>query len=285
MSVHTFNITPTRQLDRKITFDMDLDPANPSEDWILEHFRNGLCYEQEVAHVMMRTLRPGDFAIDVGANVGFFTLLMSKLVGPTGLILAFEPGDNNLPKLKHNLALNHVDNVKLIEQPLWCREEEIDFYHNADSTGGNCLWDPGLWWENKKSRAEPNVKKVLATLLDAHLLAANGVKTRLVKLDTEGAEQKILEGALFLLDYQRPPYIILELNPFGLKQFDNTAETLRAYLRQFGYDCFLIHNDNSLPTLVPPNSEITYQDGIAVINVLFSTIEAVGEAWPRVPYE
>ena len=152
MSLHTFNITPTRQLDRKITFDMDLDPTNHSEDWILEHFRQGVCYEQEVSHVMMRMLRPGDFAIDVGANVGFFTLLMSKLVGPTGQVLAFEPGDNNLPKLKHNLALNHADNVKLIEQPLWCREEEINFYHNADSSGGNCLWDPGLWWENKKSR-------------------------------------------------------------------------------------------------------------------------------------
>lgn len=280
MPLHTFNIIPTRQLDRKITFDMELDPTNPTEDWILEHFRQGVCYEQEVSHVMMRTLRPGDFAIDVGANVGFFTLLMSKLVGPTGQVLAFEPGDNNLPKLKQNLALNHADNVNLIEQPLWCREEEIAFYHNADNSGGNCLWDPALWWENKKSRAEPSVKKVAATTLDVQTAGF----PKLIKLDTEGAEQKILGGAEVMLS-STLPYIILELNPFGMKQFDNTADSLRLYLAQFGYDCFLIHNDNSLPTLVPPNSEITYQDGIAVVNVLFSTIEAVGEAWKRVPYE
>ena len=57
---------------------------------------------------MSRVVKPGDYCVDVGAHIGYFTLLLSRLVGETGYVLAFEPGTNNLPKLKRNLELNHM---------------------------------------------------------------------------------------------------------------------------------------------------------------------------------
>ena len=62
---------------------------------------------------------------------------------------------------------------------------------------------------------------------------------------------------------------------------------MRAYMSSFGYDLFLIHGNGALPTLVPPKTEISHQmmEGLPVVmNVLFSTVEAVGEYWPRAPY-
>src|SRR5882672_828132 len=104
-----------------VVFTLDLDENNP-RDLILEHLRRGVCYEAEIAWTMIRALRPGDTAIDVGANVGFFTVLMAKLVGPTGKVYAYEPGQDTLVGLRANIAANNLENVEVIEQPVWCRE-------------------------------------------------------------------------------------------------------------------------------------------------------------------
>lgn len=283
--IRTFHVQPARRLDINVEFTMDIDPGNHAETWITNWFDKGLCYEQEVSHVMMRVLRAGDHVIDVGANSGFFTLFMSRLVGPEGHVLAFEPSDTNLPRLKANLERNAIANVELVEQPLWNKVKDIQFFHSADSPGGDAVWDPGLWWENVQSQMVPQVrrvKQVRATILDHH--AFNG-PVRLVKIDTEGAEQKILEGAEGFLTEHNPPFIVLELNPFGQKQLDSSNEGLRAFLREFGYECFLIHTDGSLPSLVPPNAEITHQTGSVVMNVLFSDLHSVGEMWSKVPFD
>ena len=86
-----------------IEFAMDLDPAFPADKWILDAVQAGVSYEPDIGWLLMRALRPGDFAIDVGANVGFFTLMMAKLVGPEGKVLAVEPGPDNMKKLGSNL--------------------------------------------------------------------------------------------------------------------------------------------------------------------------------------
>ena len=277
----SFNVTGPHPWQR-FRMDLELNMDNPSEAYIIENFNKTSFYEPEMSRVMFKVIRRGDYVVDVGANVGFFTVFMSKLVGPIGQVFAFEPGDNNLPSLKLNLSLNKVGNVTLSEQPLWCAEEEVTFHHCADGTGGNSLWDAGLWWENKKTRENPNTKKVMATTLDS---IVDKHPFRLIKLDTEGVEQKILEGATDILKNRPPPFILLELNPFGAKQFGCDAETLRSFLRQFGYECFLIYAEGGIPVFVPPHTEITYQNGVAVLNVLFSTIEEVGKAWPKVPFE
>jgi FkbM family methyltransferase len=264
-------------------FQLDLDPNDHSTEWIARHFQVGVCYEQEVAQVMLRVLRPGDVAIDVGANAGFFTVLMSKLVGPEGRVLAFEPGRNTLPALKRSLALNtpFTDNVGVIEKPLWNCVEVRTFYHSADGSGGNALWDPGLWGENSRTRECPDSFEVETTALDK--VYGLNQPVRLIKIDTEGAEQNILEGADRLLcSAYAPPFIIVEFNPFGAKQFGHTSRTLRDYMKSYGYDTFLLRRDGDVPCLVPPRSELLHIDDCVVFNGMFSTIEAVGEMWPMV---
>lgn len=285
MTIYGFHVARHRSSVKGIEFSMNLDPDDPSQAYLMSFFQKGECYEQEVAHVMMRVVEPGDLVIDVGANVGFFTLLLSKLVGPTGSVLAFEPGDNTILFLNRNLKLNGMDNVKVVPgRPLWCCEEEVTFYHSLDNSGGNCLWDPALWYENSRSKEEPaslRAKKVAATTLDSFDYDQT---PKLIKLDVEGPEQQILEGAEKLLA-RHPPFVISELNPFAQKQFGNSNESLRAFMKTRGYDCFFMHPNNFLPSLIPPNTTITHERDIAVMNVLFSTLEDVGKFWNRVPYE
>lgn len=265
---------------RLIEMVMDLDPNDSQDDWLLQHFQQGRCYEPELAWVMFRALKPGDVAIDVGANVGLFTLLMSKLVGPAGKVIACEPGSNNLPRLRKNIEINGLTNVEIVDKPLWSHREMMPFYLNADSSGGNALFDPGNWPDNVKSRANPNPVLMGTLPLDDAYSLREWVK--LIKIDTEGAEQRILEGAKGLLTQHHVPYILAENNPHGLEQADCDETTLRRFMKNLGYDLFMPRPDGTLPSLVPPDTRINPPDDLVISNILFSTLKNISLAWPEV---
>lgn len=259
-------------------FDIALDPDNVNESFYLEFFKRNCFYEPETVALMHRVVRPGDKCIDAGAHIGFFTLVLSRLVGSNGDVLAFEPGRNNLPKLKHNLAINNVSNVRLIEQPAWDRPERIKFYLNSDSSGGNAVWDPGNYPWNEKSRARPECYEVDAVRIDQFSAAS----TKLAKIDVEGAEHRAILG----MGIRLPKFIIMEIGPFGFEQLGTSTNHIRTYLKERGYDVFILHPFGGLPALVPDKTELTHEinEGQHVVmNVLFSTLDAVAEYWPRAP--
>jgi FkbM family methyltransferase len=257
---------------------LELDADNSNESYALDFIKKGQYHEAEISLLMLRAIHPGDFVVDVGANVGVFTVLMAKLVGPNGLVLAVEPDAYNLKMLRNNIRINNLNNVRVIEKPLWSSVEPITFYPCVDSTGSGSVWDIKLWPGNEKTRdvgAAP--VKMLSTTLDVEFNKV-GRRCSFIKLDTEGVDECILRA----LGDCRPDYIVSELNVFGQSQFGNTNETLRGFMRGLGYDCFLLYDDGRLPSLVPGNSEITNGDnGFVVCNVLFSTLEKVGKAWPQ----
>jgi hypothetical protein len=95
---------------------MSLDEGRINEKAVLECLQNGVLYEPDVSHILGKVLREGDVVIDVGANIGFFTVLASLLVGPAGRVVAFEPEADNLARLRANLAHNVCKNVTVIEK-------------------------------------------------------------------------------------------------------------------------------------------------------------------------
>src|SRR5690242_1152800 len=107
---------------------LDLDDLFMSDRNAIKYTRHyGVC-EPELMDVMTRVIKPGDTVVDGGANIGYFSLLMAKLVGEAGRVYAFEPGQNNLDKLRRNVALNEATQVKIIAQPLWRESQLVDLY-------------------------------------------------------------------------------------------------------------------------------------------------------------
>lgn len=256
---------------------LDLDPAMANERTILAHLESGAFYEPDVAKSMIRILRPGDTVVDVGANVGFFTVFAAMLAGATGAVVSFEPDPNNLWRLRRNIALNNLANVTVIESPVTDRPGEVQFFHNSDDSGGSALWDPGVLPANVRSLASPQPFHLTATTLD-QALAERGVATpRLIKIDTEGAEHRVLAGTEQLLRDQRVPFIIAELHPFGLDRMGSSAEALRGFMAERGYDTFCLYYDGSLPKLIPPGTTLRLP---FILNLLFSTQADVARVWP-----
>lgn len=249
-----------------IAFDMDYDPdfiADVSTRVMVEH--DGCC-EPEVAHVMNHALREGDTVVDAGANVGFFTLLMSRMVGPTGRVLAFEPGINNIAKLQGNIDRNHLANVSFYERALWSEIKAATLHMCVDS-GNNALISSDETISHMLVRAER---------LCEHIRHKS---VRFIKIDVEGAEEHVLRGAGLVFE-PMPAFITCEMNVEALARFDSSPRKIRNYMLGRGYDTFVMHRDGAIPSLLPPRTEFRCARQNA--NLLFSTVDRIAEAYPEV---
>jgi FkbM family methyltransferase len=160
-------------------------------------------YEPELTGVIRGLLRPGDFAVDVGANHGWFTVLMARTVGASGVVWAIEPGAAMLAALRENLALNDGRAVIVHELALGDDNGEVDLHIFADLPHGHAstarLGDHAY-----------KAQRVLMRTLDDLLEAADGPPA-LVKVDVEGAERDVLLGARATLAAERSMWL-LEVN-------------------------------------------------------------------------
>jgi FkbM family methyltransferase len=263
--------------DTPLQLKMDLDEENSNEKTILNFLQSGNFYEPDVSNILVKVLGEGDVVLDIGANVGFFTVLAARLVGPAGHVVAFEPDAANLARLRGNLVLNDIANVTVVEKAATNQEGQVRFFINSDNSGGNALWDPGQFPGNAKSLASPVSLAVAATTLDAECARLRLRAPKLIKIDTEGADQLVLEGARALLARRTTPFVIAELHEFGLAKMGCSQQSLRGLMEGFGYATFALSYGGALPKLVPPATRI---EARLFINLLFSTPERVGEYWP-----
>lgn len=231
--------------------------------------------EPDVAKALRKILRPGDAFVDVGANVGMHTVLAAELVGIAGLVVAIEPGENALPDLRK--ACEDLVQVRIVPQPLWSKAKEITFHLCADGSGGNAVWDPGKFPSNHATRAAPHKTKLAATTLDIEC-EKRSLSPRLIKIDTEGAEERVLRGATRLLFEHKPPFIIAEFHPFGLRELGCSEATLRAFMAKAGYATFHLFADGSRPYRLRDDEPIRTPGGF-IVNLLFSTEDMVNALW------
>lgn len=250
-----------------ISLRMNLDLSHNSNYAINWYIENRAMPEPEVVNLLLRAIRPGDFVVDGGANVGLFTLLMSNLAGPKGRVIAVEPGSNNLPFLNQNIGLNKLDNIQIIEKPLSDKLETVTFYEKAD--GG----------ENSISNHDEGRAVVMQTTTLNDICSTVAKGPRLIKLDIEGAELRALSGADAVLTCLDAPLIVCEINAEALERLDASIDDLRVFMGQYA-ECFALHPDGSLPSLIPFGS--TIKTNRANTNVLFASIKQVSDLYPEV---
>lgn len=275
MAIVNFTI---KDNSRSIPIAMDLEESRSNERTILRWLKGGQLYEPDVAKLLIRLLGPGDVAVDVGANVGFMTVLMGCLVGPGGQVVAFEPDSANIERLRNNMVVAGLDNVTVIDRPASNRAEQLTFYINSDDSGGNALWDPGRYPGNERSKQQPRPLTVQATTVAQELHRLGVGVPRVIKIDTEGAEQKVLEGCHALLEGRHVPFIIAELHLFGLAQMGSSQALLRGLMEGYGYSTFALYYDGTVPKFIPPGTEIIAPQ---IVNLLFSTPENLAGLWPQ----
>ena len=250
--------------DRSISMLLDIQPGRLYSDTALAYYLDiGSVPEPEVVHVLFRVFKAGDCAVDAGANVGFFTVLMSKLVGPSGLVFAIEPDSRNLEVLRKNLDINDcAGNVRIIDKPLGAISGKTTFYENSENG------------QSSRFNADGLVKTQMTetTTLDEVI---GDQKPVLLKMDIEGAETEAILGCKY-----RVPYVILEVNTTALKRADSSPEELIETMASWGLTPHVLHFDGALPSEVSSLQKIKPMRENA--NMLFTTRNKLVDLWPEV---
>lgn len=175
-------------------------------------------------------LRPGMCFVDIGANEGFYSIYAAKKAGTSGRVFSFEPSPRERPWLERNVRANQLDNVAI--SPLALADapgEAVLNLADAEHNGQNTL---GSFGHQGVTCAE-SVKVELATL-DALRESGKIPKIDVIKMDVEGAELKVLRGALDTLKNDRP-LILMELFDAALRGQGASAEEVIDFLRDIGY--------------------------------------------------
>lgn len=241
-----------------------------SQRLMRETLERGESYEVDTSRLLLTALRPGDLFMDIGAHVGYFSILGAVAVGPEGHVIAVEANPDNAEQLSGNLLENGFTHVVHHQAAAGAKPGLATFFLNSDNDGGHALWEVGRHPWNKQSRVDDQKLEVEVTTLD---VLAKGMTPRAIKIDTEGAELDILRGAPELLA-RHPDFIVCEANRFGLKQMGGSEEDLRALMKSYGYRCYYI---NSKAPWFVALEEGQYVQSDEIFNLLFSTDEAIGE--------
>lgn len=191
-------------------------------------------------------LRPGDDFLDVGANVGFYTLVAASLTGPDGRVEAFEPGSRTRSRLLENVGRNGLESrVTVHAAATGDRPGRLRFRTGLDAQNRLCTADDEGDDEGEGDGA--SFEEVEVVTLDDALA---GRRFAAGKMDIEGAEVLALAGAAGLLAAASPPVWILEVND-ALRRFGASEEELVSRLDASGYDLALYEPTSRTLTLAP----------------------------------
>jgi len=192
-------------------------------------------YEPLVTAVLSRLLSKGDVFVDVGAHVGRYTLLASRKVGPRGIVVAIEPVPENYFALIENIRRNKINNIVALPIAAWSTTTTLEFIvppGRSEATAKERHHFSGLQLRGYKIQ-------VKAVDLDTLLLKVLKLsKVDAMKIDVEGAEIEVLEGAREVLKRFRPK-LVIEVRP-------NTYPRIRGILEYLGYDIVMIDESTIL---------------------------------------
>jgi len=157
--------------------------------------------EPQMQDALQRVVKPGMVAFDLGANVGFLTLLFTRLVGPTGKVFSFEPLEKNAKRIKYNAAQNQFANVTVRQEAVGKEDGTVVFRIADFSTNGRME-------EHQPGEHTGIPISVPLRCLDSVIARCDAPEPDIIKMDIEGAEADCLRGAKKLLAGKRPLLLI-----------------------------------------------------------------------------
>jgi FkbM family methyltransferase len=190
-----------------------------------------------------QSLRAGMTVLDLGAHHGLYTTLMSRLVGPSGKVVAFEPSPRERRGLERHLRLNGCNNVTVVPMAVSSSAGASEFFlvENVRS-GASSLRRTSLNGGFPRSERIP----VQVTALDPYL-RDNGIdRVDFMKMDIEGAELEAFRGAKRLLTSERRPTLVVEMADQVSKSWGYLCREKYDLLTSWGYEWYAIQPDGSL---------------------------------------
>lgn len=202
-------------------------------------------FEQDCESVFESLLCDGDCFLDIGSNIGYFTLLGSHLVGKKGEVFSFEASPEMMKCLDENVRLNNLYNVHLYQNAVSDAEGDIAFHIATSSNSG---------LSSIRNIDASNSRTITVQCFTIDSLLDILPKVKLVKIDVEGAEYKVLTGMRELIKRDNP-CIIFELTDEFLRQMGSSAQMVYDYLNGMGYTLYAVEGNRFIESTKPPDAQ------------------------------
>lgn len=222
-------------------------------------------FETGTADVIKKITKSTDTVIDIGANIGWYTILFSSLL-TDGSCHAFEPSPNIYTKLLKNCSLNGLGtNIVFNQAALGASDGKVELHTFSHLGHGH---------SSLSTLGHADYTTVTADMLtlDQYIQQHNLSNVDIIKMDVEGAEMEVLKGAHLLLSMKNPPIWIIEMNKETASSFGHTPSDLLALLQTYTqYKFFRIVS--AWKNILPMSSIEDYRHGDNVICVPISRME------------
>lgn len=195
-------------------------------------------YEPVSSYIFNNLVKKNMTVLDIGGNIGHFSLLASKLVGMHGKVYVFEPDPTNFKYLKKNIEINKMRNIILVNKCVSNEERILTLYHHPKFHSCHSIFKPS----SKKPVNHVDVKSIK---LD-NMFSNEDFKISFIKMDIEGAEIKALKGMGKVLEKNKVPYLLTECNLRLLRERGQDAQALILELDKYFNRYYVIRDDKNL---------------------------------------
>jgi FkbM family methyltransferase len=189
-------------------------------------------YEPVETKILQILSKDSKLILDVGANVGYYTIELSRLLASDGKLLSFEPVDDSYLELQKNIEINHIKNaVQTFQLGLSDSESEIDIF--LPQTSGSSAAS----LRNLHPEEDYKIQRIKTTTLDQVFGAMEGGHCDLIKIDVEGGELQVIQGGIETIKKFKP-IIFAELLRKWSAAFSYSPNDVLEILQNLGYTCW-----------------------------------------------
>lgn len=197
-------------------------------------------WEETESRLFSSLVREGHTVVDIGANIGIYTLLAARLVGPAGKVYAFEPEPGNFELLKRNVAANDYKNAVLVNKAVADNTALARLALTAQGSGGHSL---------SNFRGAAAFEAVETVSLDDYF-GGSGQRIDILKIDVEGGEMSIFSGMRRVLAANPDLTILTEFFPDAIRAFGYVPEEYVRGLSASGFEIYPIEDGRARPELL-----------------------------------
>lgn len=187
--------------------------------------------EKEEVEFVCSSLKKGDVFLDIGAHIGYFSVAVSPIVGNIGQVHSFEPTPGTFSKLKANIEANKLSNVKLNNLGLSNEKTTLQIHHNSKNEAFNSIAKGDEFFDM-------STEIECVQLDDYWKNQMNSSQVDFIKIDVEGWEVFVFEGAREMLSAPNRPAILLEFSQANQTRAGKSCSELYYLLKSYGYEFF-----------------------------------------------
>lgn len=234
---------------------------DPNDAILSKDLNSNLIWEKEESEFFRNNIKEGMNVLDIGANIGYFSLLFSKWVGEKGKVFSFEPDPFNFNLLSKNIHANRAGNIFSFQKAISNHNGSVSLFLSEKNKGDHRIFDFHVF-EDDNNRKSVNVE---CAKLDSILPADE--KIDFIKMDVQGAEYLALEGMSDTIARNPNIQLLTEFWPYAIEESGHSPKEFIEKLRQFGFEIFVFDN-NKLINLRQTDPIIHDYDKFRFVNLI-----------------